>query len=303
MNSHYLMWSMAMTYKALITITTFKKTEALTKLLESLVNHGYGEFPVVVCDDWANQKDRFGKSAQEVVEEFKGKFAELKLCFNEKSSQLGISRNKNRGIREFLTNPEKYESILMLDDDILMMKPGYVEHCLEVSKKCKIGHINGYWTDFNQERLESDKLVGLSGQNWHKDFPIKAFLYDPDTDSDLVSLHNGTQGCAVWFSRELMKKLGYFNRMPFFYGMEHSLLSARANMVEGLPPELFPVLRRCHYWIMGQNIPNDYDISHEKLNTIQTQAYQAGLRDVYAGRELLQTESNLPRKGEVTLSF
>lgn len=290
-----------MTHKALICITTFKKTEALAKLLESLVNNGYTEFPVVVADDWANQKDRFGKTAQEVVEEFKGKFAELKLCFNEKSSQLGISRNKNRGIREFLAQPEKYESILMLDDDILMMRPGYIEHCLKVSEICKIGHINGYWTDFNQERLESNKLVGLSGLNWHKDFPIKAFLYDAENDIDLVSLHNGTQGCAVWVKRDLAKKVGYFNIFPYRYGFEHSLYSARANMIESLPPELFPVLRRCHYWIMGQNIPNDYDISHEKLNTIQTQAYQAGLRDVYAGRELLQTEHNLPRKGEMTL--
>jgi GT2 family glycosyltransferase len=285
-------------HKALISITTFKKTKALQALLESLVKHGYSEFPIVVADDWSNQKDQFGLSASDVLEEFRGKFASLKLCYNDKSFQLGISRNKNRGIREFLKEPE-YESILMLDDDVLMMRRGYIEYCLEVSKKCNIGHLNGYWTDFNQERFESDKLVGLSGLNWHKDFSIKAFLYDPETDTDLVSIHNGTQGCAVWVSRDLMVKTGYFNKMPYTYGMEHSLASARMNMIENLPPEQFPVLRRCHYWIMGQNIPNDYDISHEKLNTIQTQAYQAGLRDVYAGRELLQTESHLPKKGEI----
>lgn len=285
--------------KALIGITTFKKTAALDNLLSSMVKHGYSEFPTVIADDFSNLVDKHGKNVEEVVKKYSSNFSSLKLIYNEKTSGLGVAKNKNRLIKEFLSNP--CESLLLLDDDILFMNPGLIDHLFYVAEKIKISHINGYWTDFDQDRLESSKLVGLTGNNWYKDFPIKAIGYDEKTQTDLVSFHQGTQGCMVWSKKSAIEKAGYFNKFNYIYGMEHSAYSARLNRIEGLPPELFPVLRRSHYWIMGQNIPNDYSISHEKLNTVQTATYQSILKDVYAGIELKQEDDNLPKKFEKTL--
>ena len=289
--------------KTLISITTYKKCEALDNLLKSLVNTGYSEFPIVVCDDNAGLVDsKVGKNCKEIVEKYSKDIKDLKLCYNEYTHSLGVALNKNRGIREFLKNPEKYDSLLQLDDDILLMQDGLVDHLFKASEKCNISHINGYWTDFDQNRLSSSKLVGLTGNNWYKDFPIKAIGYDEDYN-EYISFHQGTQGCCVWAKKDAVLGVGYFNKFPYRYGMEHSAWSARINRLEGLPPELFPVLLRSEKYIMGQNIGNDYPIDHEKLNGIQTLAYRKVLSDTYKGIEILQSESNLPRKGEKVIDF
>ena len=271
----------------IILVTTYKKSLALDNLLESLIKNDYGRYDLVVADDYSNKVDSHGSSAGGICKKYKGQFKSLTFCYNEKTSQAGIAKNKNRGLLQFYKNQDKYDSVLMLDDDLIFINPGLIDHLQSIGAN----HVNGYWTDYDVERVNSPRLVGLSGNNWHSDFGIKA-------ETEHLTWHQGTQGCMVYMTKEILLKLGYMNPMPYHYGMEHSAFSARANRLEGWDPELFPVMKGCHRYFIGNNVANDYSISHDKINTIQTDAYRQILKDVYNGVNLKVEQPGLPKKGE-----
>ena len=266
---------------------------ALDNLLESLVKNDYGRYGLVVADDYSNKVDSHGSSAGDVCKKYKGKFKSLTFCYNEKTQGLGISRNKNRLIREFFKGD--YESCLLLDDDVLLIRPGLIEYMSKASNLCNVGHINMYWTDYNPE---IGKLTGLSGLQWAEDFPTKSIAYSGD--DAYISFARGCHGCGIFITKEMLDQVGYFNTFPKNYGYEHSAFSARMNRLEGFAPELFPTLIRSSRYMNGNCIGNDYSIDFKSLDNDgeQTKYYRQILKDVYNGVNLKVEQPGLPKKGE-----
>lgn len=272
--------------KTLISITTYKKCKALRVLLASLIEHGYNQ-DIVVADDNCNNIDKEGLTAEQVCREFSDKL-NIILMYNEKAGQLGISVNKNRGLKYLFEHPE-YSSIIMVDDDIAFHRSGFLEHVGNVHKTHNLHHFAGYWTD--ESLFESQKLVGLSGRQWSQDFPTIM-------ESEHITWAAGTQGVLIFVTRELALQAGYMRRMKYFYGAEHSEYSTRLNMITGWCPTLFPTLKRCEKWFHGQFIENQYAIDIKKVEENMIQ-YRELLKDTEMGINLKCDESGLPKKLEV----
>lgn len=74
----------------------------------------------------------------------------------------------------------------------------------------------------------------------------------------------GSMGCMLYFTREAVRKAGYFDRMPDIYGAEHSLYSNRINALYGKYIDWFPILKGCDRFFISQEIPNNYAANYEK---------------------------------------
>lgn len=273
-----------------ILCTTYKKSLALDNLLESLVKNDYGRYDLVVADDYSNKVDSHGSSAGDVCKRYKGKFKSLTFCYNEKTSQVGISKNKNRCLREFFKG--NYDSFLSIDDDIEFHKPGLIEHLEEMVKVTGLEHCSGYWTD--NDTFNSSKLIGLSNRQWAVDFPVKM-------EDEYVTYHDGSQGVMTFSTKNLAERAGYLRTdWKFFYGAEHSEYSSRLNRLSGWVPTLFPVFKYSGQYFHGQNIPNDYEISHPKIEDNMVQ-YREALKRTEAGYDLKWESHGLPKKEKVII--
>lgn len=270
----------------LVCITTFRKNLALEVLLQSLLDNGYKD--IHVADDNSNKPDKTGKTALEICEKFRGRL-NITFAYNEKSSMLGVAKNKNRNLRFFFEN-KQFDRVLLLDDDICILRSDIEDHLNSIKDEFGLEHISGYWTD--EDAHLTQKLTGLTGNPWEMDFPVIM-------QNKSVNWHSGgVQGCFVTCTRELAEKAMYFkNDWHSGYGAEHSQWSARLNMLTGWSPTLFPSLRYSSRYLRGQNIPNDYAISHEKIELNMTQ-YHESLKSIERGLDLKEENHGLPKKGE-----
>lgn len=242
----------------LIAISSYKKWDACSVLLDSLIKHNYTEGnEIVLCDDNNNNPDKHGTCGSDVFKKYKKLIPNLVLAYGKNG---GVSICKNRGIKYFLEK-SKADRLVLSDDDLEVLKPGLLEHLEEISQKEGERHIHLKWNDADPDLKNnriSASLLGLKNRGWDKDFPTKGYTDD-------LTFHAGCQGIFLWFTREIIEKIGYFPAMPSKYGAEHAVYSAQAQMAQGKSPELFAQLRHSYKWILGQNIANDYEVDMEKV--------------------------------------
>lgn len=255
--------------KALIACSTFQKSDAIYNLVESLVKHNYDVGNrILVTDDnagkdyittrkdnphhprWAevpeDQKEINFAGAPKVVENLKRDFPDLdiEVVFGDKRG--GVAINKNRGIKYFLEHPE-FDELLMLDDDIEMVGPGL----LEAIRATKLPHVTGLLG-------ESEAAVfGADACPFFQSFPPQG-----ETPTHWYCL--GSMGVMLYATRECVERVGYMDQMPDFYGAEHSLWSARINMLHGKFLDWFPILKGCENFFTTQSIPNNYIADYSK---------------------------------------
>lgn len=267
----------------LISISTYKKNEALDELMWTLIKHNYNN--ILIADD----NDGEAKSIYYKYRDFKS-IPKLIYCTG---PNLGISGNKNRGIKYFLSHSQ-YDSLLMLDDDLLFTRSGLLEHIDLAIKDAKIEFITGYWTDKNAKQESNIKQV--TGNSWYEDFPVKAA-------TDYISWHEGSQGAVMFVTRKAINKVGYFNMFPEKYGYEHSLYFSRLLRAHESCPRLFPVLRFCERWYHGNDIPNNYEVNRETLvlGGSQSTYHDQMLGKVFAGYEIYNKDHGLSKKKELVL--
>lgn len=263
--------------KTLLCISTYQKTDALATLVRSSVKHGYDTGNrILVCDDNANQDYKLTKkdnpnhphwssysfpplSEEEQADLDKGiitmpspsklikqNFSDLdiEVVFGDKRG--GVAINKNRGIKYFLEHPE-FDELLMLDDDIEMVGPGL----LEAIRATKLPHVTGLLG-------ESEAAVfGADACPFFQSFPPQG-----ETPTHWYCL--GSMGVMLYATRECVERVGYMDQMPDFYGAEHSLWSARINMLHGKFLDWFPILKGCENFFTTQSIPNNYIADYSK---------------------------------------
>lgn len=234
--------------RTMLAIKTHMKNDVLQCLLTSIKNHGYADNEIVIADD----------NPPEAFQVFKdNKFVTAYLA----GSRHGIAYNNNRLIRYFL-HRSKCERLALLDNDICFLRPGMLESIEQTTLANGIQHIAAYIID-------ADGNDGLQ-----KSFPAQALSKDR-----LTKWHPGSHGVMQWYTRELMDKVGYFVRMPYFYGGEHSEHSNRAIISQDHDPRMYPVFARSTRYIqscpvnfhaydvdLSKTYNENHKVMHERLN-------------------------------------
>jgi len=266
--------------KTLIAITTYMKSDGLVKLLTSLVKHNYHlSNKILVCDDNAGKDYLITKkdnpdhphwrmeisgevlgidytivdpaempSAEKAVKTWLGVIrTPVDIEVTSGKARGGVAINKNRGIKYFLEHPE-FDELLMLDDDIVMTGPGLLEACRATGEPHMTGMLGS--------GLQSESF-GADACPFFQSFPPKG-----ETPTHFYC--EGSMGCMLYFTREAVRKAGYFDRMPDIYGAEHSLYSNRINALYGKYIDWFPILKGCDRFFISQEIPNNYAANYEK---------------------------------------
>lgn len=217
----------------LIAVSTYRKNAALRILLQSLVSNDYTKDNEVVITDDAYP------GAQEVFEEFKPLIPSLSYIGGNRG---GIWYNKNRGIYWFLEKT-KCSHLIMLDDDIVVNKPGMIEALQQATLLDGAKHIMGYLGDYQDP---------LTKKGFFSTFPVVAA-------TDRLVWTCGTQGLMLYFTRDIVELAGYYQKMPYFYGYEHSLYSRVVNKLQNIAPNFFCFLKKSPKFFVTQMIPNSYE--------------------------------------------
>lgn len=271
---------------ALISVTTFQKSDALRTVLGSLLEHGYDKVAKVHIAD-----DNFGESyvltdkgnpnhpkilagasfvemesALDVYEDMKGEFANgLALSYGKERG--GISINKNRGVYYYL-NKTQAPYLLLIDDDIRFIRPGLIEEWAQVLKdntytneagaRYTLNHLTGYWSDIEidpetwKDNFENGQAWSVSKKGWFDIFPVEAL-------SPKVEWRKGCMGVSNFYTRVAVEAVQYYDVLPGKYGYEHSLHTSRVmQKVDHKSPCLFPIYDYSEYYFVGQAIPNNY---------------------------------------------
>lgn len=240
----------------LLAISTYKKNEALRAILKSIETYMPAEH-VLVTDD--NEGE-----ALPVLEEF----PTLNLNYMT-GPNVGVAKNKNRAIY-YMREYTDHDSILLIDDDIEFTSSKLIEEFNAAYEVDKEEHINTYIggpeAPFNR--------LGI----FH-DFPIIS-------QTEYLYKCKGSYGICSFYTRNLLDRIGYFQKFPYIYGFEHSEHSARALKVQGKFPELFPMLKRSYKLLKTQEIPNNYEVDQEIVHSKQYRVYIDYLQKIYRGVDL-----------------
>lgn len=233
--------------ETLIAISTYLKHEAIRELLGSLKKHGYFEEADILVTDDAND-------ASFLVDEFPG------LIYMGNKERLGIAKQKNKAIKYF-NDSEKYQYLILLDDDIVFRAPGLIQECVSTGLEHLTGYL-GQWED-GVGIVGADDRPQLSGNPFFIDFPRQG-----QTEDGKVTFRYGSQGGMLFFTREIIQKAGYFHIPPGKYGFEHSIYSNVINRVQGYCIDWFPILEDSpKFFHDNGKYPNQYDASKDiKLN-------------------------------------
>lgn len=273
--------------KTLIAISTFQKTDALAKLVKSLVEHNYHEgAKLLICDDNANQDYKLTKKDNpnhpfwsevihgDVLEDWMEnektgripgeveivpsplKFVNtLKLFPTYKDLDIEVIYGEKRGgvaINKnrgikYFLEHSEFDELLMLDDDIVFTAPGL----LEAIRSCGQPHMTGFLG--SKDDPDGSKIAfGETAQPFFKDFP-------PMGETPTHFYCAGSQGMMLWYTRECIERVGFMDPdLPSYYGFDHSLHSGRINALYGRFIDWFPVLKNCGKFFHTQTIPNNY---------------------------------------------
>lgn len=248
-----------------LAVTSFIKNPALRALLQSAVDY-LPHYEVVIADDSGDN------TALEVYEEFKDKLVLNYIGGPNK----GIAGNKNRCIYYILEKSD-WQAALLCDDDIEFTSPRVVDEFLKAYELDGEAHINSYLGD----QAFAGKGVGIFGT-----FPVLA-------ETDCLYKANGSAGICSFYTRQILEKVGYYQKFPYRYGYEHSEHSARALRMQGKCPELFPTLKRSDKILKTQEIPNNYEVDLKIVYSKQNDAYRKYLTDTYKGINLYNSQHNL----------
>lgn len=226
--------------KIAVAVTTYKKPEALRGWLDSCQAIG-SLHSVAVCDDNDGE-------TKEIVEEYKLRFP-FPLHYLSGERQ-GIAGNKNRGIQWFLSQTDAAPYLLLSDDDIKFseapvhteLEAGIGDRFIRAYFGTGLEHITGYLGNYADP---------LSGNPFFEQFP-------PIAEDDYLYHCGGSQGLLLFFTRNIVEKVGYFSLWRGVYGYEHVDYSMRCGRMDGRCPELYPILKHCNQYFRCQGIGNNY---------------------------------------------
>ena len=248
--------------KTLFCIKTFRKPDILEGILQSLYDYGYTEGnSVIVADDSPGEEFEVAK---------KFPFVDAYLT----GDIHGIWANGNRLISYALKSDA--DMVILSDNDYVMVREGLLEEFETAHVGNNQDHIMGYVVD-------SDGKDGLE------------ITFPRTAESDHLRWAPGCHGVMLWFTKEMLKKVGYIMPFKYGYGYEHSDISSRALMIQGYCPNLYPSLLRStkffklnpddhhvYTWDLAKTYAENSPMFHEResqtIRGINLKQHESGLR-------------------------
>ena len=255
--------------KTLLAIKTFKKNDICSQILDSIREHPPGEdLEIVIADD----------NPGEALEVF-SKYPEVAAYLT--GNTHGIWANGNRLLKYFINNSDA-DNLLLLDNDIVFTRPGLLEEIETAAKECDFCENGTPHEHCGQEHITLFVIDAGGGDGLQATFPYQAI-----SKSGKLKWHPGCHGIGLWFTRNLISKIGYMRRQKYFYGGEHSELSHRALRYQGYAPLSFPVLARSPKYIsLNTNDYHKYDVDLKKVYAENTSQVDLWLQETYKGENL-----------------
>lgn len=307
-----------------MSVTTFQKTPALDRFIETYIEQGYDKACILhIADDWGgkpyeikysenphNPVWEVGVEKLKVISsEFVKETAEAGLVMQMKSAldiynkykdkidvaisfgqgRGGVAVNKNRGI-DFFQKHTTAKYLFQLDDDQYFAKSGLCEHLIDISARNNMDHLTGVWAE-----AAIDVKPGLSGRTWYEDFPVKGLSKD-----GLISWHGGCHGNLNFYTRKCIDRIGYYARFSGKYGFEHSEHTARAMRAVAKRSVMWYPQVNTKKWVQCQSISNNYFDTAEDIAKNNPE-YYAKLEEIAQGLNLRATDPLFDPKTETTL--
>jgi hypothetical protein len=246
------------------------------------------------------------ESALEVFNDLKKEFRNgLALSYG---PRMGIWGNKNRGIYHFLERCKEATHLCLMDDDLRMKAPGFMEELADVldkntfehpiNGKTSLSHINTTWSDSSGDFYDPLKQQSwkISRDGWFETFPLEAVSYR-------CEWRKGSMGCATLFTRKTIEDIGYMSNLGgSLYGYEHSLYSGKSLLkTDRRSPQLLPSYDATELYMEGGAIPNAYSGTVEEAAKGDPH-YQRRMNDYAFGLGLKETSPGFDPKKETILS-
>lgn len=294
-----------------MSVTTFQKTPALDRFIETYVEQGYDETCILhIADDWGGKPyeifyeqnphnpvwegfppghetvSRTMESALDIYNKYRDK---IDVAISSGPGRGGVAVNKNRGI-DFFQKHTTAKYLFQLDDDQYFAKPGLCEHLIDISARNNMDHLTGVWAE-----AAMDVKPGLSGRTWYEDFPVKGLSKD-----GLISWHGGCHGNLNFYTRKCIDRIGYYARFSGKYGFEHSEHTARAMRAVAKRSVLWYPQVNTKKWVQCQSISNNYFDTAEDIAKNNPE-YYAKLEEIAQGLNLRATDPLFDPKTETLL--
>jgi hypothetical protein len=166
-------------------------------------------------------------------------------CFRER---VGIAKNKNNALLALLARTSA-KHIIVMEDDVRPFAEGWEDVLIETALHTGQKHLL-YMPEKGNYGLVK-KTEGLP----HRRIEWKQMC----------------SGLIMYFSRDLLEKIGLFDERFGLYGWEHNELTARALVAQGIEPNLYPHCAELEY---GNYILSD-DAEKRRATKPQDAAIQA----------------------------
>jgi GT2 family glycosyltransferase len=173
-----------------IGVTTRNRTNILSITLENISKFLPANCLVVVCDD---TEDEEIKAANKMVAE---KFG---FEYKHDGTRKGVARNKNL----CLSSLKDCDYIFLFDDDCYPLKEGWAEYIIRCHKESGVHHFN------------------LLDKTLHEHTSTKKY------DNFAVDEFRNVGGVFMFVTKEVVEKVGAFNKDYDVYGFEHASYTYR----------------------------------------------------------------------------
>ena|SRR3990167_3072097 len=145
---------------------------------------------------------------------------------DDSTDRKGISYRKNECLRAL----KDCDYIFLFDDDCFPIKEGWAEFFIEASK------VSGQHHMMYLKETPSIKKVGeFIGQQEYERFLDNRIKVKFKVDKVKIESYNNCSGCMMFFTKEVIEKVGAYNPKYGYYGFEHAGYSNRVHQA-GLTP-------------------------------------------------------------------
>jgi GT2 family glycosyltransferase len=190
-----------------VLIITYNRPADLLELLQSIrmQEHTDALAEILILNNASTE-------SYDEVEHFIRQHPYLKINYIKSAENLGVSRGRNK-----LMQMARGEWLLIVDDDILFVRPGDMRQLASVIA-------NPFFVESNTSIITLRVIYHSTKEVQQTAFPHKRFEEYKDRP---VFLTYYFAGCAHLLRREILSVIGYYPE-DFFYGMEEYDLAYRA---------------------------------------------------------------------------
>lgn len=140
---------------------------------------------------------------------------DIELSFYIDDPRRGIAYGKNQNLKDL----KDCDYVFLMDSDCFPIKTGWAEFFIDASKASGQQHLIYLKETPTIKRIEQydvSATVDISDGK-ERNFPV------------IINSYNNCSGCFMFFTKEVIEKVGAFGEYPAYYGYEHAGYTQRIH--------------------------------------------------------------------------